>query len=201
VTNPENPLTFNTRAAIPFAFVTVFWLPIEIGIFLIILLTGSYSCHSCKSSHIVALSFAAVILLEIIKRSHPILKATFRIALLIAAWLERASRYTRDNAIRLIYSALITILLICLGYQIPQISKDPLILDQQNTALLTGLLALATAIVTLLLTGVTLVLQLILTWYPANFSRAFTSNKCKIRSMPSTDSGACRPRIPEHAVH
>jgi hypothetical protein len=24
---------------------------------------------------------------------------------------------------------------------------------------------------------------------------------CKIRSMSSTDSGACRPLIPEHAVH
>ena len=26
-------------------------------------------------------------------------------------------------------------------------------------------------------------------------------HNCKIRSMSSTDSGACRPRIPEHAVH
>ena len=25
--------------------------------------------------------------------------------------------------------------------------------------------------------------------------------KCKIRSISSTDSGACRPLIPEHAVH
>jgi len=27
------------------------------------------------------------------------------------------------------------------------------------------------------------------------------SGICKIRSMSSTDSGACRPLIPEHAVH
>lgn len=177
MTNPVNPVAYNTRGAIPFAFATVFWLPIEIGIFLIILLSASYSCLSCNPSHIVVLPFAAVTSLEIIKRSHPVSEATFRFALSIAEWLGRASRYTRDNAIRLAYSGLTTILLLYLGGQILQTAQAPLSpLDQQSTALLAGLLALATAVLALLLAGVALVLQLILTWYPANFSRAFTSN-------------------------
>jgi len=29
----------------------------------------------------------------------------------------------------------------------------------------------------------------------------FAWRMCKIRGMPSTDSGACRPLIPGHAVH
>ena len=36
---------------------------------------------------------------------------------------------------------------------------------------------------------------------PIDKRSLFTAIDCKIRSMSSTDSGACRPLIPEHAVH
>jgi hypothetical protein len=178
VTHTDEPMAYNTRGARIFALHTLIWLPIEFGIFILVLILISSSQLNITSQLKPILPFIVVLALEFLRRSRSISESTFHLVLSIKEVIRRLMRRTLDNALALVCILLPAIFFAYVGSQSIKAIKLPLAsLGDQQTSLVAGLLTLSTAILAFLAAGVALVLPLILNWYPSSFSRAFISNR------------------------